>query len=272
MSATRTIIATLALCGGALCGGALGCAVSPDVLGEKPCPCAPGFRCTFPEEHCVPDDGQLPRLLARFDCDLLEDNQLEDRTGNGNTARCDALGCPRLLEGLDAMACTFDGTGQRVRVAHRPEFASEAGFTALVSIFPHSVARGSVIGVPFGDGILNSWQLFLSDVAGELRAGFVSNATEDAETVSFTPLPLSTWTNVALVFDGSDRILYINGVEKGRVGPVTVGFEGRDLLIGADENSGDVVLPFDGRVDNIEVYEGALDADTIAVQHMLTRE
>ncbi len=73
-----------------------------------------------------------------------------------------------------------------------------------------------------------------------------------------TFLPTGTWSHIAGVYDGSQMIVYVNGVQDGSVavsGLIPV--NALPLRIGADSAQASL---FDGRIDEVELFNTALSA------------
>lgn len=283
---------------------ALGCSL-PQI---RECPCADGWYCEEPEMRCVrgeapdagvdaepidapedvaedvPEDVEPPDTgpagpVAQYDCDELIGTIMEDATGNGHDARCDAAGCPTLVDDAErGTVCEFadlgGSTGERLRVSHDEDFVSDA-FTIALWVNPTGARSGSVIGKPYASGRANSWQLFMVRSGEQLLARFVSAVcpapeddcpSEGGEMITGlagTAVPTSAWSHVALVWDGTTQFTFIDGVEvESEAGDID--FDTRDITIGADDNTGVVDLPYPGMVDDIRIYDRALEAAELA--------
>jgi hypothetical protein len=83
---------------------------------------------------------------------------------------------------------------------------------------------------------------------------------------------LGEWTHLVLSYDGTNAILYVNGVAA-----ITTGVPqylanpgtgpGSDMLVGEGPNTGQI--PFDGSVDEIAIYTNALKAAQVANHYMV---
>ena len=75
------------------------------------------------------------------------------------------------------------------------------------------------------------------------------------------PIPLNQWTHLVITFDGTTKWLYVNGAQIAWQGalaydpatPVTIG-----SALGGINN-----IPFNGRVDDVAIYNQALTADEV---------
>lgn len=94
--------------------------------------------------------------------------------------------------------------------------------------------------------------------------GKLENWINNANVIdSATSVPLSQWSHVALVYNGVNRIFYINGVQSGSFPAVAISADNSgDAIGGVSDNSG--VGYFDGEIDEVSVYNTALSASQIA--------
>src|SRR5206468_7696333 len=99
-----------------------------------------------------------------------------------------------------------------------------------------------------------------SNVNQELEAGGIFT---DGKHIVFapSPLPVNTWTHLALTFDGAMIRLYVNGTIVASA-PVTASLTTsiHPLFIGADSTMGQY---FNGIIDEVRVYTVALTAAQI---------
>jgi hypothetical protein len=112
------------------------------------------------------------------------------------------------------------------------------------------------------------WALGFQVRNGALRAGF-ENEDDDNFIGVGGSVPASTWTHLAVVYDGSSVVGYVDGTEvfdvdqasdsSGiAVADATPATNDEPLTIGAGEGQ------FDGRIDDLRIYDRALSASEIA--------
>jgi hypothetical protein len=103
----------------------------------------------------------------------------------------------------------LDGTGDYLQVADHSGFTIDTGdFTAECWIYPTAQKYQPVIFGQWSDPY--SWGILLSnDTNGYGRLIFYDTGYRD--TTSTTPAPLNQWSHLALVKDGSNATLYLNG-------------------------------------------------------------
>lgn len=203
-------------------------------------------------------------LVAWFTADVDASMEATDHSGNGHHASCEA--CPTLGPGVDGNAWRFDGETQQLSVDHMQAWALD---TFTLAAWVHASAPAGdgfafVVGKPVGDGTLNSWEIGL-DLDQATVVGCWGSAT-DAECVD-APVAFEAWVHVALSFDGEVGRLWLDGtpVADRAVLPANgLGYDQSPVLIGADSDFDQAQHWFQGRLDDIRVYDRALTGDELA--------
>ena len=187
--------------------------------------------------------------------------------------------------GKVAQAFSFDGVDDYVEVAHDPDaaFNFDGSFTIDAWIFlessptPFEFAPIASKWDDVPEGVDNERTYFLSATnnAGlRLRCDVSSNGFfgpgDSTRVFSATLLTLNTWTHTACVFNAADSsvTLYINGQPAGAAGVFSTIFtdphdNDRPVLIGAGDLGGFHRNFFDGRIDEVELFERALTGTEI---------
>ncbi|HWU88932.1 MAG TPA: LamG-like jellyroll fold domain-containing protein [Kofleriaceae bacterium] len=227
----------------------------------------PGGACTTAcpgdqvcvEGVCVSADGDGdPSLVAhwRFD-DPPADGAL-DSSGHGHHATCTA--CPSLVTGKVGGGYRFrPRNGELLVVPDHDDFRGVFTIAAWVFAAPTS-NQISILAKPFGGGSGNSWQLEVLDNDHVSLSGGEPHMLDSQRTIS-----AQAWHHVAGTWDGTKKRLYIDG---GRVAEADayVAYDGHDVFLGGDENSGQQVLNWDGVLDELRVYRRVLsDAELAAL-------
>jgi len=217
----------------------------------------------------VAEDGGPagPALVGRWECERLVElamrSTMEDASGNGYTATCSGAECPTIVIGRIGSGCRFDGD-QELRVATDDAFEPADGFSVTVWVrTPHPATAQSLVAMPYGVDVLNSWQIFMP-----ASAGTVSFVTTDGETpntlVAAGALADEAWQHVAVTWDGERRHLYLDGTLVGSGATLPHMFALGPVLIGRDENVGEgAALGMTGVLDDVRVYDGPLDEAAI---------
>ena len=196
--------------------------------------------------------------VAAYSFDAGEGEVLEDLAGNhdGELNTVDWVG------GKFGSALYFDGTGDYVEIADSSELQLREEFTLEAWVRPEAVEdEGAVISKTAGNFF--SYQLYAGsrEFAGipEGFLGYEPWAWDDVE--DDTPLTAKTWNHLAVTYDGSLQRLYVNGelvntsYEATPPAMASVG----PLYIGGNEDEED----FKGRIDEVRLYDRALDAGEI---------
>jgi uncharacterized repeat protein (TIGR02543 family) len=159
-------------------------------------------------------------------------------------------------------AFSFDGT-VHVRVPDDSAVLKPAQITVEAWIFPTAVTnldRQTIIACGSSTSLDQTW---LIGVQNNIPT-FLSHGETLLEAPS--AIPLNQWTHLAITFDGAIKRLYVNGAQvawQGGLGalvydpavPVTIGSA---LAHTASSN-----IPFNGRVDEVSIYNRALTADEV---------
>jgi len=108
---------------------------------------------------------------------------------------------------------------------------------------------------------------YASTVEKKLPSGWVHSAGNYLQVSGTTELQTNKWYHVALTFDGSDEVVYLDGKEEGRkTGKGNITICNADFMIGA-EPSGQAVDPsypaWHGILDEFYFYNRALTKDEI---------
>lgn len=120
-----------------------------------------------------------------------------------------------------------------------------------------------------GTGTAGYGMFLLEQPAGTFKVEFFVSSTGSNAigSVSATALAKNTWYHVAGVYDGSFVRVYVNGIQEAST-PHTAGIFNTTAAaeIGAVDRPGGDAHHFQGRVDELEIFNRALSAEEIAVQ------
>lgn len=183
-----------------------------------------------------------------------------------------SLGQPGLILGDSDTAAYFDDQGPDNEYARVLLDASDLidanALTIEAWVHPVSSA-GAIVGGPFNTGGNTSvFQLFRGG-AGLTLTGFLLFIGGSTLTVVGGTVPTDATSYVAMTWNGTTLILYVNGVETGRVtgsGKLDSGDANEFLYIGRASFSG-ITDFFDGRTDEVAVYEKALSPARILAHY-----
>ena len=198
--------------------------------------------------------------IAAWSFDEVEGTTVEDLTGDGHTATVEGAVPAR---GKYGEALQFDGEDDLVKVPNSPEFALTEGFTLESWVRPESGSSewAPILAKAVGGGEAAeelAWWLY--EAGHEPNVPF--GGTEPApgvrnDALGEDPLPVDAWSHVALTYDGSQVVLYVDGElvdcspAPSEAPRVTEG----ELQIGGATEEGDY---FEGRIDEVRIYNRAL--------------
>jgi hypothetical protein len=196
-------------------------------------------------------------LVARYTFDL---DLLEDFTG-AHAAQCED-GCPGGAVGLTGGGLAMTGGIEHLRVVDDGSFQHAGGFTITGWIRYDAIpVRTCIFTKPLGGGASNSWAL-CTDV--DTRPFFFACDSACETVKSPTGLSTGAFVHLAGSFDGTDKRLFVDGVEVASQ-PGGVSFDGESLVIGGDFDSGVYGFSTQGVLDELRVYDRALAPAEIEV-------
>jgi uncharacterized protein YjbI with pentapeptide repeats len=200
-------------------------------------------------------DTQTAVSLWQADGDALDSN-----SGNNGTLQGGAGFAP----GRIGQAFSFDNDpsgGQYVRVADNPSLQMTTEMTMSAWIYPTSAGLGSDPIVINKEGEYE----FSRHADGSIWWAFSGPGGAGYSWVQGAPAgsaPLNTWTHVAITFDNGTVVTYLNGfatstnIRAATIGDFYPTFN--ELWIGARQTFATWSGWFDGRIDEVGIYDTAL--------------
>jgi len=203
--------------------------------------------------------------IAAWSFEEGEGATAEDVTGDEHEATIEGAEWAR---GKYGEGLRFDGEHDVVKVPNSPEFALTEGFTLEAWVRPESGSNewAPILAKEMGGGEAAeqlAWWLYEGGKEANVPVGGIEPTPGKEELAGAEdPLPVDVWSHVALTYDGSQVVLYVNGElvdcsEAPSDGPRLS--EG-ELQIGAATEQGDY---FKGRIDEVKVYNRPLSGDEI---------
>ncbi|MFN2251574.1 MAG: LamG-like jellyroll fold domain-containing protein, partial [Anaerolineae bacterium] len=210
------------------------------------------FVPTLPGSPVINEPAE-PGLVAHIAFDNARDEgaglRLEDLSGGGHAATCSPGGCPVIVNGGPfGAAVVMDGVNDHLALADpeglsRP--ASDVTLVALVRPSSRTLGDRAVIAAKADEyGLARS-----PDGALEWM---VNGSWVDVD----LSLPADRWTHVALAHEAGVTAVYVDGkrVASTSTGAISAAAEHAFTIGGAEGG----VSPFDGRVDELLVFDRAL--------------
>ena len=198
----------------------------------------------------------------------FDDSTSETTSGKEGKASGKSVSAAPATPTTVASNIEFDGRDDFLQINNHAKLDGGEQYTFEAWVYPQAKHLGGIISKRENSNDNTSYSFLIAPVRGQNRLFFKVN-WEDDDFYSDTPIPLHQWTHVAAVFDGKApaaerKKLYVNGklAAKGRSRLRKVnGFKTKlslGVLLG-NKNSF-----FDGRLDEVKVWERALDESEIA--------
>jgi hypothetical protein len=191
--------------------------------------------------------------VASYSFDEKNEETAADITGDGHTATVE--GAKWTEHGRYGGAMEFNAAEEDVlKITASEELNFDEEFTLEAWVRPSGEDNHHAPLIDKQEGSGHGYFLYEGGSVSDRPSGA---ANEEQEFIhAGEPLPADTWSHVALTFSGNRTYLYVNGelVDNGAAAP-TVTSEG-ELEIGGSTDTGDW---FDGRIDEVRIYNRALE-------------
>ncbi|MBA3395823.1 MAG: LamG domain-containing protein [Deltaproteobacteria bacterium] len=211
-----------------------------------------------PDVDTPPPDLTLG-LVAHYAMEGAPLDGARDSSGNQLDGTCGGT-CPGRGPGQIGLAATFDNTAYYV--VNDDALLRPSAFTVALWLRRRSGPGVTPVVKPQVVGTGASWELVT--FAG--RTNFCTDIDPGAQGERCTngpPLVLGAWSYVAMTWDGVTKRLLIDGVEVAKEVSGTV-FDTSAMMIGADRQDGVIGEPYSGDIDELRIYDRALDDATLA--------
>ncbi len=222
----------------------------------------PSTRPPSPSSAATTQVLSLP-LLAHYPFNEASGTSTADASGNGKAAT--VAGPAAFVAGRVGNAVDFNAAGQYVSLpAGILGTASE--FTVALWVHLDTIGTWSRV-FDFGTGTTIYMFLTPRSDAGTARFAITTGGSGKQERINApAPLPVGTWTHVAVTISAGTGILYLNRIEVARttgmmLTPAGLGSTTQNW-IGRSQYSADPYL--DGKVDDLRLYTRALSPAELA--------
>ncbi|HEX4814955.1 MAG TPA: LamG-like jellyroll fold domain-containing protein [Nonomuraea sp.] len=199
----------------------------------------------------------VPGLVAAYGMNEGSGTAVSDSSGQNNSGTGSST---TWANGKYGKALSFNGTSSWVTVPHAASLRLTTGMTLSAWVNPASVSGWSpVVGKELSDEAM-SYTLYASN--GSAPSGWVQTDPVTSWTVRGTsPLPVGTWSHVAVSYDGAALRLFVNGQQAGLTAlSGSLYDDGSPLRIGGNAAWGEY---FRGLIDEVRVYNHAQTAAQI---------
>ncbi|PKI13148.1 LamG domain-containing protein [Colwellia sp. 12G3] len=199
--------------------------------------------------------------------------EVVDNTGNGNNGQ--SLNGANTNDAFSALTGSpgtcgygeFDGVDAHVSIPDNDLLDMSDSLTITAWVYPTKAAQQVIVSKARRNSNKNNYQLSLG--AGNTLL-FQYNSGGVGKSVStFTSVPIDTWSHVAITYTDGVQRFYINGVQTD-TGNNTGILDTNDttLDIGGEiswDNLPNGAFFFEGRIDEVRVYDGALTGAEVRV-------
>jgi glucose/arabinose dehydrogenase len=186
-----------------------------------------------------------------------------DASGNNNTATLVNAGWS---QGRAGASVNFNGSGDsHARINGSASLNSISGQVTVSAWTYKHTNRPSWSTVASRQlGALRDNQWYLSFLDGRPAFGLNAVGSGDQNIASPNISPLQAWVHIAGTYDGAALRIYVNGVLAGsRPKSGLIRVDGNPLLVAANQNDNLIDLLFNGRVDELRLYNRALSDSEI---------
>jgi hypothetical protein len=199
-------------------------------------------------------------LVAAYGFDEPSGTRVLDVSGQANHGSLTNV--TRTSEGRFGSALSFNGRNSMVTVPANPALDLTSGMTLAAWVYPDSQQTRfqSIITKERPGGL--TYALHGSSPGGKADST-LSLGSGYRSLKGGSPLPAKTWSHLAMTYDGTSQRLYVNGVQVGsRKFSGSLPTASNPLRIG---NNGILKgRAFDGRIDEVRIYDRALSHGEIA--------
>jgi hypothetical protein len=210
----------------------------------------------------APDADVTAGLVLRYPMEDDPSNSiLFDVSGLGHHAKCSTGMCFTRVAGAIGQAMQLDGKGW-LEVPEAPWHHLAAFTYAIWILRPGTLMGNTVLSKPQPAGVGATVELAVFE-NGTWFCTDADPGPAGEDCIYSTAVIPPVWTHVALVWDGTLKTLYIDGVSVGTASPLTTVDGGLGLFIGVDYENMTFGPGFDGALDELRIYDRALDAAAI---------
>jgi len=184
-----------------------------------------------------------------------------DASGNGNTANL--TNGPSWVAGKHGGAVSLDGVNDYLSVPNSASLdVSGSALTLSAWLNPAAISGDSVFLGKFWNATMASpFYQYGLELDGGTVPHFYIGTTGGLTGGAGTALPLGQWSHVAIVFNGTQALFYVNGtLAATRAVTASITARGNQLRIGADANTQQF---YKGAIDDLRIYKRALTASEV---------
>ncbi len=170
---------------------------------------------------------------------------------------------PSRVAGKYGNGLSFDGANDNLTVANSSSLdISGNSMTMSMWINPGSVSGDSVVlGKFWNAGMTSPYYQYGLELSNGRPQYFVGTTVGLAGAGMDTSLALNQWSHLAIVFNGSQALFYVNGaLVSSKPLPASLTARGRLMRVGADADPWQF---YRGLLDNVRIYNRTLTASEV---------
>ena len=185
-----------------------------------------------------------------------------DASGNGNNGTVQGATLTANRHGEPNKAYNFDGVDDQININHSSSISPVAQVSISAWVYPrayednkHVISKGSHINLNYRSYAIlgphqdKKWQFWVNSGGAELMVPSVSDAF------------LNQWNHIVAVYDGSKMKLYVNGVFEAEINKTgNINQTTEPLTFGSQKFYAFSDYWFDGKIDNVGIWDRALSA------------
>ena len=208
----------------------------------------------------IADDG----LVAYWRFDEGTGSVANDSSGYQNHG--DLISGPSWVAGTLGDALLFDGSGAHVDAGTFDVTGSEISISAWFKADDFGVNDGRIVSKATGMAEQDHFWMLSTIQSGSnmrLRLRIRTGGTTTTLIAGSGNLSPGVWTHAVAVYDGTNMVLYKDGVEVGRTGKSGTLDTNPATSVWIGDNPGPDRKPFDGAIDEVRIYNCTLSADEV---------
>jgi hypothetical protein len=187
---------------------------------------------------------------------------VKDSSGNGNDGQL--INDPKWVDGKSGKALSFNGQNEYVEIVDNSSLDAKKAITLMAWVYPTRLSekvKGIIAKWCYSGGNERSYLMATSETNNGIRFQLSPDGTGENEKtlISDVGLEKNKWTHIACVWDGSNMVIYLNGVEHGSIPYNQNIHAGRGKVdIGTLDEEADPNRVFNGIVDDVAIFNIAL--------------
>lgn len=180
-----------------------------------------------------------------------------DRSGQGNNGTL--TNGPTKVQGRVGQALSFDGTDDYVAINHSSDLVPSSEITLSAWVYPEATGDNYDFISKFDVGAQRGYNLRI-DSNNTLVFDLSTGAT-NSWVIGNTVFSTNQWHHVVATYNGSAIKVYVNGVEDGSTAVSgSIYSSTADLFIGRIDPAYAANRYFEGKIDEVRIYDKALTA------------